>query len=165
MKKYFLSMLVMALFAMGFAASDEYETSSSSTSSQQSSGGTNEFTFERGKTYECDYYQRWDVIKGVLVKYKIQMFNDGTVKIWKYEDASRSSEPATRTSNIKVTEYEGSIEMFSESKFDVKERFYEINGKPLTPNEKVWIYIQVFPDGTIRNDGVNGKIDSRFRVK
>lgn len=73
MKKYFLTMAVIAIFAIGFAASDDTSSTSSSSSSQPKQEESHEF-FEPGYSYSAKYSYHI---------YKQNMTHDINLKIWK----------------------------------------------------------------------------------
>lgn len=119
MKKYLFTMIVMAVFAIGFAASDDTGSSSSSSysSSQPRQKEEHEF-FENGYTYSADYsVHRQQGYGGGVVhhNYLLKIYNDGTKELtYNYGTIKKTAECK--------------IEKRSISKRDVSATWYEING-------------------------------------
>lgn len=88
MKKYLFTFLVLALFAVGFAASDEDGSSNSSSSTEQATTEKKKEEiqhdfFERGYEYSASYRVNRKQGYGLSAhySYKIKIYNDGTTEI------------------------------------------------------------------------------------
>lgn len=115
MKKYLFTMVVMAIFAIGFAASDD---SSSEPQNQETQAKTKKF-FERGHTYVSNSRRVGDF----NYTYVLTLYDDYSTKLVK------DMKCINGMYNDEKDVYECSIEEFHESKYDVEKKWYRIDGE------------------------------------
>jgi len=122
MKKYLFTMVVMAVFAIGFAASDEEEIESSSEPKIETEEIKKEEPkdfFEKGCKYETGSYR----VVNFNYSYALTYYNDGTAELTKYcKSVTGEFNDETEVFDCKITKHE-------ESKRDVLKKWYGISGK------------------------------------
>lgn len=140
MKKYFMTMVVMAIFAIGFAASDEdsYNKESKAQEEQEQKmeieeNKSDEF-LEKGHTYKSSRF-RVDLITGgaCYCEYELKLYNDGSIDLIETNTyPNHEFEDFTKT-------FECKIEKKEESKRDLKKIWYHIEGK--SGNEVTTLFV------------------------
>ena len=159
MKKYFWTMAVMAVFAIGFAASDD-ESSNTSTSTsavsekEQTVSETEEEVkpkvfFEPGYTYVSNGVKlRWTTCD-IYAYYEMKIYKDGTVDVkYRQEYPNHEYEDFTVTSECKMVK-------FYESKRDVVREGYNISGSYVYGGRSQGLNFGVDMEGHIWNGGVS----------
>lgn len=152
MKKYFLTMVVMAVFAIGFAASDD--TSSSSSSSSHSSSKPeqkeeHEF-FEPGHTYISNEMRVAFSIYEQYHKYEMTLYKDGSMDL---KEITRfpNHETEDKTWVCDNCKMRG----FYESKRDIARRGYNISGEHRIDGRTYCVDFGVDYEGHIWEGGVS----------
>ena len=174
MKKYLFTMVVMAVFAIGFAASDEEEKSSNEVAAKESSSESKTETeeikkeepkdfFEKGCKYETGSYRVVDF----NYSYALTYYNDGTAELTKYcKCVTGEYNDETEVFECKITKHE-------ESKRDVLKKWYGISGKKKGSNLVIHLLVDeqgrgieiAMLDTKDGYDYIGEKYDFTFRKK
>ena len=152
MKKYFLTMAVMAVFAIGFAASDDESsntnTSTSAVSEKKEEVKPNVF-FEPGYTYVSNGVKLGWTTCDIYAYYEMKIYKDGTVDVkYRQEYPNHEYEDFTVTSECEMTR-------FYESKRDIVRKGYNIDGSYVHNGRSQGLHFGVDDEGHIWNGGVS----------
>lgn len=160
MKKYLFTMAVMALFAIGFAASDEEDNSSESSSTpslnesesldvEKKEEVKSKSFFEPGHTYVSNRIKLKFTVCDIFAHYEMKLYNDGTVDVtYKQEYPNHEYEDFTVTVECKMKKY-------SESKRDILRSGYNINGTYVQGGVSQGLDFGVDMEGHIYQGGVD----------
>lgn len=119
MKKYLFTMVVMAVFAIGFAASDEEKKTNNEVAEEEVMKEEPKDFFEKGCKYESGSYR----VGNFNYSYDLSYYNDGTAELTQY------CKSVTGEFDDKTQVYECKITKHQESKRDVLKKWYGISGK------------------------------------
>lgn len=156
MKKYFLTMAVMTVFAIGFAASDDTDSSSkssyssSSSSSYSSSQPEKHEFFEPGHTYISNEIRVPFSSVIQYKKYEMTLYKDGSLDL-KVTYRYPNHEAEDRTHVCKDCTKRG----FYESKRDIVRRGFNIEGDYVLNGRTYGENFGVDYEGHIWNGGVS----------
>ena len=152
MKKYLFSMAVLALFAVGFAASDDESSNTSTTTSADSEKKEEvkpKVFFEPGYTYVSNGVKLKFTTCDIYAYYEMKIYKDGTVDVkYRQKYPNHEYEDFTVTSECKV-------KLVYESKRDIVREGYNISGSYIHNGERYGLNFGVDMEGHIWQGGVS----------
>lgn len=157
MKKYLLSMAVLALFAIGFAASDEDEASvdNNSNESVQNKEVKHDF-FEKGYKYTTSYRIKREKGWGISANYNytITIYKDGTKEIIFKEKPDGEFPLVSGTEDCEINKRSSSYKDVAATWYEVSWTYLSSYGGKL---QNVHVRLIVDENGNVISPGENGK--------
>ena len=157
MKKYLLSVIVLAIFALGFAASDEDESSvgNDSNESVQNKEVKHDF-FENGYKYTTSYRIKREKGWGISSNYDytITIYKDGTKEIKFKQKADGEYPLVSGTEDCKIIKKSSSYKDVAATWYEVSWTYLSSYGGKIHNTPEIII---VDENGNVISPGENGK--------
>lgn len=159
MRKYFMTMAVMAVFAIGFAASDDTDSSSSSSSysSPQPEPKKEHEFFENGYAYSTVYTVRYAQGYGghnLTNYFNLKMYKDGTKEVtFSYDPGTGRGRSQERTEKFEIKKRSGSSRDIYATWYEIEWTYDYFVGNDYRRSAE---HLYVDEKGNIIELGVNG---------